>query len=79
MSREEVYARMAESCFRNIEVTLSNGGVVTGYVDVFESRFDNEDDDGELKGKGSICLFPDGEDPMLLIEDDIRDIRILKS
>lgn len=77
MDKEQLYREMGKSDGHHVTLSLYHGDTVHGYVDVFESRFDNEDDDDpEIRGKGTICFIPDKGSPMLLTEDDIRSIKI---
>ena len=77
MDKEEIYRTMGESDGNHATVETKDGKSIPGYVDVFESRYDNEDeDDEEIRGKGTICFYPNDGDPMLLTEDDISSIKI---
>ena len=76
MSKEEVYAVMCASDQRRVLLITNEGKQYIGFVDVFESRLDNEDDESDCAGQGSICFYPDDGEPMLLYEDDIKHIDI---
>ena len=77
MDKEKLYKKMSESCGHHAIIAIVGKNNVSGYVDVFESRYDNEDEeDSEIRGKGTICFFPDDGEPMLLTEGDIQSIEI---
>ena len=71
------YLVMSMSDQQRVSLATKEGKHFAGYVDVFESRFDNEDDD-YCAGQGSICFYPDDGDPMLLYEENIQSIEIVK-
>ena len=77
MKKEEIYKTMGASDSHHATVEMKDGKCIPGYVDVFESRYDNEDEeDEEIRGKGTIIFYPNEGDPMLLTEDDILSIKI---
>ena len=49
-------------------VSLADGRVLHGFVDVFESRYDND-------GEASICFASEDGEMLILEESDILDIR----
>ena len=78
MSAEEIYAAMFEGEQKRVSLVDAEGDEYTGFVDVFESRYDNEDDEPPFSGQGSICFFPDDAPPMLLYESVIKSIKVLE-
>ena len=75
MNREEIYEAMSKFEQENVLLTTSDGKEYIGYIDVFESRYDNEDDDPPFAGQGSICFYSDDGDSMLLYEEHIKSIK----
>lgn len=78
MSKEEIYDTMWDSEEHNVEITTKTGNTITGYVDLFESRDDNSDDDVN-PGEASVSIL--GKDKgtewgCVVYEDDIQTIRI---
>lgn len=67
---------MEESRGQDVKITLSDGSVVEGNVKVFETAYDNEDDDGG-KAEASICLVTKDGDGVGFYESDIQSIEIL--
>ena len=70
MNKTEILKIMEESDQRRIEYTDKNGIVRTGYVDVYESRYDNE-------GEASLCFAGDEGEMLIVNESDITYIRII--
>lgn len=70
MNKTEILKIMEESDQRRIEYTDKNGIVHTGYVDVYESRDDNE-------GDASLCFAGDEGEMLIVNESDITNIRII--
>lgn len=68
---DEILEAMEDCEQQNVVVKLTSGEELKGYVDVFESRYDND-------GEASICFA--GEDGQMLIleESDIAEIRPAK-
>ena len=54
-------------------ITLKDGRKLDGVVHMVESRYDNEDEEGDLKGKGVLHLRS-GSYGTLVSEDDIESI-----
>ena len=54
-----------EQCM--VTVVTSDGKTLHGYVDVFETRYDND-------GESSICFAGDEGDMLILEESDIKSI-----
>lgn len=79
MNREEIYEAMYEGEQEHVKLVTSEGKEYTGYIDVFESRSDNEEDDPPFTGMGSICFYPDEGEPMLLYEVHIASIEIVNA
>ena len=73
--KDQIYNMMGKSDGHHVTLVLENKWRLHGYVDVFETRFDNQDEeDPEIRGKGTVCFFPDGTCGMLITEDDITSI-----
>lgn len=70
MNKTELLEIMEESDQRRIEYTDKNGIARTGYVDVYESRDDNE-------GEASLCFAGDEGEMLIVNESDITNIRII--
>lgn len=70
MNKTEILKIMEESDQRRIEYTDKNGIVRTGYVDVYESIYDNE-------GEASLCFAGDEGEMLIVNESDITYIRII--
>ena len=62
-----IMEQMAECEQHMVTVTTNDGRKIHGYVDVFESRYDND-------GEASICFAGDGGQMLILEESDIRSI-----
>lgn len=77
MNKQEILDVMSESEGCNIEITDVNGKVIVGYVDLYESRFDNSDDDVNA-GEASICVDTADDNSYMLYESDIKRIKIIK-
>ena len=67
---------MEESLGRDVKLTLSDGSVVVGNVKVFETAYDNADDDGG-KAEVSICLITTDGEGVGFYESNIQSIEIL--
>lgn len=61
---------MAESDQCRIEYTDKSGVIHTGFVEVYESRDDND-------GEASLCFAGDNGEMLIVEESDIADIKIL--
>lgn len=70
MDRDEILEIMEESDQERIEYTDKDGVTRTGYVDVFESRYDND-------GEASLCFAGDEGEMLIVYESDIAEIKIL--
>lgn len=77
MTKEEILGVMSGSEGCNVEITDVNGKEIVGYVDLYESRFDNSDDDVNA-GEASICVDSDDENSYVLYERDIKKIKIVR-
>lgn len=68
---DKILEAMEDCEQQNVVVKLTSGEEIRGFVDVFESRYDND-------GEASICFA--GEDGQMLIleESDIAEIRPAK-
>lgn len=76
MSVEEIRQIMGESDQKRIEYIDTDGVKHIGYVDVYESPYDNGDEDGN-DGEASICFDGDDGEMLVVFESEIREIRIL--
>lgn len=63
---------MDESCFHRVCYTKKDGKVGTGYVQVAESPYDNDEGEG-----ASICVDTDDGRHTLVYDSEITDIEIL--
>lgn len=77
MNKDEILEVMSESEGLNVEITDAKGDKITGYVDLFETRYDNSDDDVNA-GEASICVDGDDGNSYLLYESDIEEIKIVE-
>ena len=59
--------RDAEQC--NVTLIFRNGNRLKGYVDVFESRYDND-------GEASICFAGENGEMLIVEEHELEDIII---
>jgi len=73
---DDIYNKMFESEGHYATITIDDGTKIHGFVNGFETRFDNEDDDNEWAGTGSICSYADDGTGMLMYEAHIKDIEI---
>lgn len=76
MSIAEVTQVMSESEGLRVQCVEKDGESWTGVVDVFESEFDNEDD--EFGGGASICVTRDDGMDALVYAEEIESISIVK-
>ncbi len=77
-SKEEIYSIMAEAEQKKVRVVTTDGMTYTGYIDVFESRSDNQEDDAPFKGIGSIILVTGDNSGVCLFEYDIVTIETIR-
>lgn len=77
MSKEDTLSVMEESEDRRVKVVDVKGSTFTGVVDLFESRYDNIDDDEPYSGEASICIDCGNDEFCGLYESDIESIKIL--
>lgn len=77
MTKEEILDVMSESEGCNVDIIDVNDEKIVGYVDLYETRFDNSDDDVNA-GEASICVDVDDENSYMLYESDIKRIKIIK-
>lgn len=71
MDAKEILKVMERCEQERIEYTDKNGAVHTGFVDVYESRYDNE-------GEASLCFVGDNGEMLIVEESDITEIKILE-
>ena len=74
MDKHRIIEIMAISDGCRIECTEKDGECWTGYVDVFESDYDNQDDE---KAGNSICVQRDDGQNVIVYDDEIEYIAIL--
>ena len=65
--RDSVMKQMAECEQSVVTIVTDDGKTLHGYVDVFESRYDND-------GEASICFAGDDGEMLILEEHDIKSI-----
>ena len=70
MDNEQIIELMEQSEQHHIEYTDTDGVVRSGFVDVYESRYNND-------GEASICFAGDDGEMLIVEESDILDIEIL--
>ena len=75
--KEEIYSIMAEAEQKTVRVVTTDGMTYSGYIDVFESRSDNGEDDEPFKGVGSIILVTGDNSGVCLFEYEIVAIEII--
>lgn len=76
MSMEEIINVMSKSDGLRVQCVEKDGESWTGTVDVFESEFDNEDD--EFGGGASICVTRDDGASALVYAEEIESIAIME-
>ena len=76
--KEEIYSIMAEAEHKTVHVVTTDGETYTGYIDVFESRSDNQEDEEPFKGCGSIILVTGDNSGVCLFEYDITAIEAIE-
>lgn len=72
MNATDIRNTMAESDQRRIEYTDKEGVTRTGFVDTYESEYDNDECD-----ECSLCFAGDDGEMLIVWEHDIENIRIL--
>ena len=77
MSEDEILEVMEESEDHSVKVVDEKGQVFEGIVDLYESRYDNEDDDEPYAGEASISMECDDGSLVTLYESDISSIELL--
>lgn len=76
MTKEKILAIMEDSEGRKVEVIDAKNETFVGVVDLFESRYDNSDDEEPYTGEASICIDCDDDICCELYESDIKEIKI---
>ena len=76
MTIDEIRDIMEDGQQGRIEYIDKDGVKHTGYVDVYESPYDNGDEDGN-DGEASICFDGDNGEMLVVFESEIQKIRIL--
>lgn len=74
MSIEEIIETMSDSEGHRIKCVEKDGSEWTGYVDVYESDYDNEGD--ECEGH-SICVEVDDGSNVIVYDSEIESIAII--
>ena len=69
MMNDEIMEQMGDCEQRDVEIVLKNGNKIKGFVDVYESRYDND-------GEASICFAGDNGEMLIIEEGEIESIRI---
>lgn len=64
---DQVMRKMGECCGCNVIVTFSDGSTQIGYVDTYESRYDND-------GEASICFAGENGEMLIIEEHEILDL-----
>lgn len=67
---------MEDSEGKRVVIEFFDGGRIEGIVDLYESRYDNEDDDEPYSGQASLCVDCDDGTGCLVFESEIYSIRI---
>lgn len=62
---------MSQSEQQRIRYTDKSGNIREGFVDVFETRYDND-------GEASICFAGDSGEMLIVYESEIKSLEILK-
>ena len=62
-----IMRKMGECCASNAVVIFSDGSKLRGYVDTYESRYDND-------GEASICFAGENGEMLIIEEHEIIDI-----
>ena len=65
-----IMKKMGECCACNAVVTFADGNTMNGYVDNYESRYDND-------GEASICFAGENGEMIIIEEHEISDIMII--
>lgn len=76
MSVEQLREIMEDSQQKRIEYVDVDGVTHKGYADVYESPYDNSDDDYK-PGEATLCFDDDNGDMTIVYESEIKEIRIL--
>ena len=64
---DQIMEKMSESCQHNAAVKFVDGKVLDGFVDTFESRYDND-------GEASICFAGVNGEMLIIEEQEIADV-----
>lgn len=64
---DEIMRKMADCDQCSVEVIFKDGRKLNGFVDVFETRYDND-------GEASICFAGDEGEMLIIEESEIKDI-----
>ena len=68
MNKQEI---MEQSLFKKVEVTKTDGEKIEGKVKVFETAYDNDDEN-----EASICILTKAGEGFCLFESEIDTIKI---
>lgn len=64
---DEIMKKMWELEQENARVKFKDGNVLTGFVDVFSTRYDND-------GEATICFASDDGQMLIISESEVADI-----
>lgn len=64
---DKVMLKMEECVQRNVKISFKDGRKLSGFVDVYESRYDND-------GEASVCFAGDNGEMLIIEEHEIEDI-----
>lgn len=66
---DEIMIKMSDFQQENVDIVLKNGEKLHGFIDVFESRYDND-------GEASICFASDDGKMLIIEEGEIENISL---
>lgn len=64
---DSIMEKMADSEGKNVKLIFKDGKELEGYVDVYESRYDND-------GDASICFAGNNGDMLIVEESELENI-----
>ena len=76
MDKKEILSTMSRSEGKRVELIDVKKKEIKGTVFLFESRYDNEDDE-DCPGEASICVDCDNKAVCMLYESDIESITVV--
>lgn len=66
---DEILLKMSDGCQCNVTLVFTDGRELKGFIDNYESRYDND-------GEASICFATEDGDLILVEEHELADIII---